>query len=980
MQVLVALLVVLFLSLSLSAAEQPRPLSDYTLKRWDSSDGLPHNSINELVQTGDGYLWLATWEGLARYNGVEFEIFGRGDVTGLPSSAIRTVSGDTNGGMLVTTVKGGLSYYKRGKWQALAPAAGLVRSILRTRNGDLWLGTEGRGLYRRPAGQLETSDADQLVLPDVLGHKLIEDKLGQLWLAADQGLFLLDNDVFERMGTEHGLPSGIVYDLLLRPDGQLLVATTQGVWKREKGHFSPLHPALMDVSVSRMLIDHQGDLWVGTINSGLYRLSEHGLEHLGDAQGMPQNRVMGLLQDRELNLWVGTNAGLIRLSNALFSNWTERRGLNGNYVRTVLSHSDGSLWVGSSRGLSRIVDGKATAVVLPEAYSTLSVLSLAEGVDGSIWVGTYSQGLFNWKQGRLTPVEITVGGLNSNEVRALAVDNQGAVWVGTPQGVVLRQPDGRLRRLGIADGLPDEFIWVLAQDTQGRVWAGSNRAASWFENGQFHRLTLSGLEEVERIFGLTFVREELWLSTELGLVRYRFADQTAELITRDEGLASDTVFQAVPDRLGGLWLTSSRGVMKVRMADIDDYLAGQLSALPVDIYDESDGLATVQANGASSPSATIDQRGQIWVATAMGVGRAQPERKLRSGDTYFPVQIEKLQVDGKPRSLAAVVNLAPGTGRLSVQYAGLNYRDPGHIRYRTLLEGFDAHWVERGHQRNAEYTNLPPGRYRLRIQAGYPPLLWGLNETSVEVIQRPFYWQQTWFKSLLVLLVAVLVALVSKWRVYRLQRIEVELSRRVSQQTQALRQQAAELERQAREDPLTGLPNRRAFDERLATGFGTAVQQRTLLALAVIDIDHFKRINDRWSHLVGDEAICAVAGLLQDQLRSGWQVARWGGEEFTLVFPTASPGDAFHQCDQLRQLIAEQSLIASVSGLKLTVSIGLAFSDQASSYARMLSQADIALYQAKRSGRNRVETWSEEIESVALEGDQELMMLASDSS
>lgn len=966
MQALGTLLLFLFLSLDLSAAVPYRTLSDYTLKRWDSSDGLPHNSINELVQTGDGYLWLATWEGLARYNGIDFEIFGRGELTGLPSSAIRTVSGDASGGMLVTTVKGGISYYKRGRWQALAPAAGLVRTILRARNGDLWLATEGKGLYRRPAGQ---PGADQLVLPDVLGHKLLEDKLGRLWMAADQGLFLLDNGVFERMGTEHGLPPGVVYDLLLRPDGQLLVATAQGVWVQQQGDFTPLSPALLDVSVSRMLVDHQGDLWLGTINSGLYRLSEHGLEQLGEAQGMPQNRVMGILQDRELNLWVGSNAGLIRLNNTLFSNWTEQRGLNGNYVRTVLSHSDGSLWVGSSRGLSRIVDGQATAVAVPDIYSTLSVLSLAEGADGSVWVGTYSQGLFRWHQGSLTQIDLSDSGLSSNEIRALLVDSHGGVWVGTPQGVVQRQPDGRLQRLGMADGLPDDFIWTLAEDRQGKVWVGTNVGASWFDQGKFHHLDLSKHAGGERVFGLTFLEGQLWLSTELGLVHYRFADKTVGLITKDDGLASDSVFQTVPDRRGGLWLTSSRGVMRVQVTDINDYLAGRLAVLPVDIYDESDGLATVQINGASSPSAVIDQQGQVWVATAMGVARAQPERKPGPGETYFPVQIEQLQVDGKPRPLSPVVSLAPGVGRFSVQYAGLNYRDPGHIRYRTLLEGFDSHWVERGHQRSAEYTNLPPGRYRLRVQAGYPPLLWGLNETSVEITQLPFYWQQGWFQVLIVLLIIVLVAWVSKWRVYRLQRIEAELNRRVAQQTLALTQQAAELERQAREDPLTGLPNRRAFDECLAAGFAEATQQQTILALAVIDIDHFKRINDRWSHLVGDEAICAVAELLTSQLQRGWQVARWGGEEFTLVFPAESQAVAFQQCDQLRRRIAEHALMTSAPELMLTVSIGLAFSVQAHGYARMLSQADMALYQAKRSGRNRVEAWSEEIETTTLNSD-----------
>ncbi len=948
------------------AAELPIPLSDYSVKRWDSSDGLPHNSINGLVQTGDGYLWLATWEGLARYNGVSFDLFGRGEVTGLPSSAIRSASVEVDGAMFVASARGGVSRYHQGRWQALTPAAGQVRHMLRTRDGDLWLAVEGKGLYRRSADQ---PDVDQLVLPNVLGHKLVEDNQGRLWLAADQGLFQLDGGVIQRFGAEHGLPQGTVYDLLLQPDGQLLVATTQGVWVERQEHFAPLSPALADKSVSSLLRDSQGNLWFGTIKSGLYRLSERGLEHLGPEQGIPDTRVLALLQGREKNIWVGTNAGLIRVKNALFSNWTEQRGLNGNYIRTVLSHSDGSIWTGSSRGLSRIEKDQAQPISLPAPLTTLSVLSLTEGPDGSVWIGTYSQGLFRWNAGTLKQVETVASGLSSNEIRALLFDDQGTLWMGTPLGVTLRQANGRLRRLDMADGLSDEFIWVLERDDQGRIWAGTNNTASWFSEGRFHNLDLSELDDVEKVFGLLFQPGYLWLSTERGLVRYRFVDQQQRLISQDDGLPSDTVFQTVADRQGGLWLTSSRGVIRVSLAGLNRYIDHQEERLDIDVFDESDGLATAQINGASSPSAVMDKQGWIWVATAMGAARVQPERELGQETAYFPVWIEALRVDDQPQPLSASLSLAPDSDRLTVSYAGLNYSDPGHIRYRTLLEGFDSHWVERGNQRRVEYTNLPPGDYRLRIQAGYPSLYWGLNEVSVYIIQQPYFWQRTWFRVLVLLLVAGLVALVSKWRVYRLQQIEVKLNERVAHQTQALRRQAAAFERQAREDALTGLPNRRAFDETFAAQFRHAGQQHSTLVLAILDIDHFKRINDRWSHLVGDEAICAVADLLQGQLQSGWLLARWGGEEFTLVLPETDLAAALEQCERLRLSIAQHPQITSVPGLQLTISIGLVDNRAANSYARMLSQADMALYQAKQQGRNRVEAWSEAMDALPSEGD-----------
>lgn len=943
------------------ATELTTPLLDYALERWDSSNGLPQNSINGLVQTGDGYLWLATWEGLARYNGVSFELFGRGEMTGLPSSGIRSAVADVDGAMLVSSAQGGLSRYHQGRWQALTPAVGPVKHMLRARNGDLWLLVEGKGIYRRSAAQPEV---DQWVLPDMLGHKLTEDAQGHIWLAADQGLFQFDEDTVQRFGQGHGLPEGSVYDLLQKQDGQLLVATAQGVWVREQGRFVPFLPALTEVAVSSLLQDEQGNLWFGTIKSGLYRLSKLGLEHLGAEQGVPEVRVLALLQGREKNIWVGTYNGLIQMKDALFSNWTTQRGLKGNYARTVLSHSDGSIWVGTSHGLSRIENGQAQPFSLPASLTALYVLSLAEGPDGSVWIGTDKQGLFQWKAGTLTQIETAASGLSSNEIRALLFDERGTLWMGNPFGVTLRQADGQLQHLDSKDGLEDEFVRVLTHDQQGRIWAGANSTAYWFDEGRFHQLNLSGLGNIEKVFGLLFQPGYLWLSTERGLVRYRFRDGQQRLLSRNDGLPSDTVFHTIADHKGGFWLTGSRGVTYLNRAELNHYLDGVTSDLSVTVFDKSDGLGSAQINGASSPSAVLDQQGWVWLATAMGVARTQPERKLGLGITDFPVLIEGVSVDDQPQPLATSLTLAPGTGRLTVRYAGLNYTDPSHITYRTLLEGFDSHWVERGQQHSVDYTNLPPGRYRLRVQAGYLSLPLGLNEASMVIIKQPFIWQQAWFRAGGLLLALVLFALASKWRVHRLQQVERRLNERVEQQTEALRCQAAAFERQAREDALTGLPNRRAFDEAFAAHFRYAVQQHSTLVLAVLDIDHFKRINDRWSHLVGDEAICVVADLLRSQLQPGWLLARWGGEEFTLLIPEIDLAAALEQCETLRLSIAQHPQITSVPGLQLTLSIGLADSRGASSYARMLSQADIALYQAKRGGRNRVEVWSKEMDKL----------------
>ena len=345
--------------------------------------------------------------------------------------------------------------------------------------------------------------------------------------------------------------------------------------------------------------------------------------------------------------------------------------------------------------------------------------------------------------------------------------------------------------------------------------------------------------------------------------------------------------------------------------------------------------------------------------------------------TLSPVVIEQVLVDDQPLPPRSPLVLPPGTRKLEFHYAGLNFQMPRLLRYRYRLQGVDENWVERGNQRVAQYTNLGPGKYRFLVTSSAPGLGqdWNPDATMVEIEIQPRIWQHAWFIAACALALALLVFAYVRWRTRTLRHRAVELETVVDQRTRDLREQTTRLlvadeektrllhqlqdkseafERQAREDALTGLQNRRSLDERLAKAFDTAVRLQQPLAFALLDIDHFKRINDEYSHAAGDEALREVARVLERTLDHDALLARWGGEEFAVLFPLSTLEEGRARCEAARAAIEAMPCDAFAPGWRMTLSGGVCDRTGFAHHERLVRRADQLLYEAKRAGRNRI--------------------------
>ena len=465
------------------------------------------------------------------------------------------------------------------------------------------------------------------------------------------------------------------------------------------------------------------------------------------------------------------------------------------------------------------------------------------------------------------------------------------------------------------------------------------------------------------------------MATDRGLVRHR--DGALRFVGVQHGLPVDTLFAVVDDGRGNLWLTSNRGVLRVARDAVEAVMDGKATRVPLDHFGEADGLVSAQANGGSGPAALMDRDGAIWVATARGAASVTPDLMHLYRHELPHVVLEQVLANDVSIPLASVLRLPPGTRKLEFRYAALSFLAPRFLQYRYHLDGMDGGWIERGNQRVAQYTNLPAGKYRFDVNVSAPSLGhgWSDDVTSIQIEIAPQLWQR---KSFLVVLGIALVLLAYgaiRWRLGSLRKRASHLEGVVDQRTQDLRAQTDRLqqsdadksslleqlrvqseafERMALEDELTGIGNRRNLDVRLGEAFRDAVASGQPMSLALFDIDDFKRINDRYSHAAGDQALVSVAHALRDGIGDKGEVARWGGEEFAVLLPGMTLEAARDLCEQLRQRVEAIDCSSYAPGWQVTISGGVTERTGVTHHERLVGRADALLYEAKRAGRNRI--------------------------
>ncbi|MCD0281053.1 diguanylate cyclase [Xanthomonas melonis] len=959
----------------LPAAAQPLEHTAYhTVTRWNMDDGLPHNLVHAVAQGEDGLIWVGTWEGVARFNGRDFTVYDRQNTPGVELGGVFVVARD-GAGMLFGTAFDGVYHYQDGRWRQLGDASArhlAVSALLRRTDGALWVGTP-QTLYRiEPDGRL-LDIGRQAGLPRARITALQADDGGDVWIGTEVGLYRLPaaGGAVEAWGAAHGMRAAPVRRLASDRNGGLLVAGDDGVWWWSRG--GGLQRFRQGERVDALLLDRRGHLWM-SLPTGT--LVVHSSAQAQDEQiAISGVASPALLEDAEGLIWVGSTHGLFRIAEGAAHGITQADGLASDYVRTVLQTADGTVWVGSAVGLDRWRDGRIDRVaLLPSDDGRVleqSVLSLADAGDGGVWAGTYSQGVLRLDaQGEVRTRIGAADGLPSLSVRAVLPDGED-LWIGTTGGLV-RWRQGKAHRYTAADGVPDGSVQALYRDAQGVVWSGTDRGMTALSPDGSTRAWL-GEQDFPGQNAFDFLRDaagDLWIASDRGLLRLR--GERFRVYDHRVGLPRDKVFRVIDDGRGHLWLSSNHGVFRIARSDFDQIDAGTREQLSVEVVDRSDGMPSNQGNGSSAPAGWLTQSGQLLFPTSAGLGVIDPARVGTLQGHRVPIVFERLLVDGMVQPLSGAHQFGAETRRIAIGYAGLNFRGPDKVRYRYRLEGFDPDWVDADGATEAVYTNLPPGQFRFRVQAMSLPVDWRQaalqGESSMMIALAPPWWRRGEVIALGLLLAGGLIYAFYLWRTanyrHRQRQLNTVIDRRtreLSDKNLALQQASQErealmrqLEYRASHDVLTALPNRREAERVLQQWFDEARAGGAPLALALMDIDHFKRINDAHGHEVGDAVLCAVAEVLSEQGQARCFAARHGGEEFLLAATGLDAAQARMLFEGMRQRLAAIEIDAHGSSVRCTASMGMAMSGEAPTRRELLALADRRLYQAKRLGRDRL--------------------------
>ncbi len=736
----------------------------FASRLWQREDGLPHNAVQAVAQTPDGYLWVGTQDGLARFDGTEFE------PVELPGTHpkrhwINALLAAPDGALWIATGGDGIYEFQHGRFtrHSLSNRAdATVLSLLRDAEGGVWAGTRG-GTVRLQDGRVEHFPNSRALTVDTARALALDDG-GQIWVGVAGSLMQVTNGVVAAQFTEAtGLPNRFIRVLCRDREGNLWIGSNGGISRFREGRFEHFSKSdgLPDNNVTAIYEDRRGQLWIGTAGGLCRRVNEKfHIKTLPD--GEPYDQIYSFIEDREGNLWVGSKEGLARLTVQQFSTFTSRHGLAHNNIISVLEDRRDALWVGTwGGGLHRFHNGQVevfSSANWPLMRNNL-ILALHEAKDGSLWFGTdYNGGLYRLADGILSHFTHK-DGLSSNAIRDMQEDRYGALWVGTSSKVFKKRGD-RFFHYKQSDGLANDHVRCIAKGAGGWLWVGTEGGLSLWQNGTFTSYTTADGLSDNMILGLYADADRaLWIGTQQGGLN-RFKDGQFTAYRKEHGLFSDQVLEIVEDDSGRLWMTCNRGVFRVSKAHLEQFDRKEIKTIPCEAFGKADGMVSPVCVGIAKPSSWKTRDGRLWFATSKGLVATDPDFTVEKNTVAPPVVIKRVLAEKQEvfPSSAKSIGIGPGRGELEFHYAALSFRAPERTRFFYQLEGLDAGWVDAGNRRTAYYNNVPPGRYAFRVKAANEDGVWNETGAELEITLEPRFWQTWWFAGLLWLTSAGVVA------------------------------------------------------------------------------------------------------------------------------------------------------------------------------------------------------------------------------
>lgn len=763
--------------------------SDYVTQVWTAAEGLPGNTVTDLIQTRDGYMYIGTYDGLVRFDGVKFTVLNKNTL-----SDFRCVS---------------------------------ARTIFEDSDGNLWVGSNDEGVAKiSPTGiQMFTIENG---LPNNSIRGITEDKVGNIWIGTSNGVVFLTPEgkfVIPNGLDEYDDKECLVIDLYCDTAGRIWLSTTKnyGLYSYTSGKFYryPSFASIEYSTVTTIAQDDTGAFWFG-LNKGVVRVSEGKVRHYTSIDGMIETSVNDIYMDRTNSLWFGTERGVVLYKDGVFSTYTETDGLTNNNVKKIIEDREGNTWFGTDRGgVQKMSPGKFRTVTLCSPVNCIS-----EGLTGLVWVGT-DTGLLCYDRNIQLDTNLTrmlegirirhiesppngdvlvstyakygqvkmspdgtiqnwtkAQGLAGDRVRVAITDSKGDLWVGTTTGLNrISGEDDSIETYTKNEGLTNEYIMCLYEDTSGALWIGTDGGGICVLESGVITKTLTTQEGLAGnvIFKIQQDGKGVyWVSTGTGLSRIE--DSLIKNFTAADGLGSDSIFQILIDYTDTAWMTSNRGISSISLASLEAASKESEVFLDPKFYTKNDGL---RSGGVTSTSLCMrDSLGRLWFTLIDGFAIYDP-LKVKTNVIPPLVHIENIFLDTEKAQIVKnfEIKIPAGNKRIDIDFTALTFISTDMVRFKYTLEGFDTSTSQLTSNRSVSYTNLAPGEYTFKVWAANSDMLWCEIPAQIFFIQTSFLYQRPIFWILIGIVVCAIIYSIILIRITRLKREQLRLETMVQMKT-----------------------------------------------------------------------------------------------------------------------------------------------------------------------------------------------------
>ncbi|GAB6283003.1 MAG: hypothetical protein STSR0008_17570 [Ignavibacterium sp.] len=777
--------------------------SNFSIENWNTENGLPQNSINAMVQTKDGYIWIATFGGLTRFDGENFRVFTKSNTPQMKSDRI-------------------LSLYVDKK-------------------NTLWIGAENNGLMKMIDGKFISLNDFGLFYSESI-YNITEDNEDAIWFRTINGfIYKYKDGKFIHYGKSNGLNQDFSYGLFKDNDGFINVYSKDKFLKYINGKFVPSEfktPVLNNNFA--YYLDNNDTLWLAERDGNFYKIYKNNIQTVyrknkkfslfddltglivdqdgafvfGSGKGISffkdgkfslsktipeidNFQIASLIQDKEGNYWIGSyKNGLYKLKKKLFDFYFDNLKPDENNITSIFQRNDGVILFGTHCfGIKKIRNNKIEDIKLELENTCVS--SFLEDSKGNLWVGTWGGGLYLFQNNKLKHVYTKKTNFPSDVVLSIFEDKNHTIWLGTfDEGIIQLRTDGKLIQSTTKNGLSNNNVQAIFQDKDNSIWIGTSNGLNKILNGgKITRYdTINGVSNIS--FRAIYQDKEgvLWFGT-YGLGLFRLQNNKFTRFTKENGLIDDVVSQLVEDDFGYFWYGSNKGIFRLNKKELNDFVSGKIKEISSVSFGIEDGLLTLETNGGFQPSIYKTKDGRILFPTIKGIVAINPTN-ISTKQSGSPILIEEITSNNSLliKNVHSNFKLKPDENNILIRYTSFNFSSPHRLTFRYKLEGLDKDWIDVGNLRVAFYPHIPPGNYTFKVKAKNQYGVWSEKPAEISFTVLPFFWETWWFRLILVLIFLSLGPIIYYRRVSSLQKEKFhqeEITKRMIERQESERKRIA---------------------------------------------------------------------------------------------------------------------------------------------------------------------------------------------